>query len=453
MRGVEWSETEYARNGDLHIAYQVLGDGHNDLDLLILPYGMNVSIDARDDQPQWRRFEQRFGTFARAIRFDPRGLGLSDPCTADAPVSAETWAQDALAVLDAVGSEHAALFAVSAGAMVAFVLGAMHPQRTTALVLVNGFARLTSAPDYPCGVPAAVVDEFFADVVSDSRTDDSVDDVALLAPSLAHDPDFRAWWTRSGRRAASPAAASAMHSALYRSDLRSLLPSITAPTLVLHRRDNEMVNLALGHFVADHIDGAQFVALPGADHVPFGGDVDALFGPIEEFLTGTATNPDPDRFLTTVLFSDIVSSTEQAIQAGDRSWRELLDDHDRSVHRQIRRFGGVPIKSTGDGVLATFDGPSHAVRCAIAMRQAAGQLGLAVRIGVHTGEVERRGADIGGVAVHVAARVQAAAAPGEVLVSRVVTDLLLGSGIEVVDRGEHTLKGVPGSWPLFAVDA
>ena len=447
---VDWSRTRYAKSADLHVAYQVLGDG--ELDLLILPYGLNVSIDAHDDEPHWNRFERRLGSFTRAIRFDPRGLGLSDPFEAGSALTIEQWAQDAIAVLDAVGSTRAALFATGGGGLVALMLCAAHPERTTAQVLTNCFARTARAADYPCGVPQHLIDSFF-DAVLDSNAADGAADVALLAPSLAHDADFRTWWARAGRRGASPASALTIQSTLYSSDVRGLLPSIKTPTLVLHRTDNKFIRVGHARYLADHIEGAKLVELPGADHVPFAGDTEALLAEVGEFLTGTAGGgPSGERVLATVLFSDIVGSTSQAAEMGDGRWREMLDDHDRAVARQVRRFAGTQIKTTGDGVLATFEGPTQAIRCGVAMRDAARQLGLDIRVGVHTGEIEKRGNDIGGIAVHIASRVQAEAEPGTVLVSRVVTDLVGGSGLSFRPRGDYELKGVPGSWTLFTAE-
>jgi class 3 adenylate cyclase len=446
---VDWSETRYAKSGELHIAYQVLGEGG--LDLLILPYGLNVSIDAHDEEPHWNRFERRLGSFARAIRFDPRGLGLSDPFESAAALTIEQWTQDAIAVLDAVGSERAALFATAGGGLVALMLCASHPERTTAQVLTHCFARTTRAPDYPFGIPQHVIDSFF-DAVLDSSGADGGQDVALVAPSLAHDPEFRAWWSRAARRGASPASARAIQSTFTGSDVRDLLPLVKTPTLLLHRTGNRFVRVDHARYLAEHIADARLVELPGADHVPFVGDAEALLAEVEQFLTGTTGGPTGERVLATVLFSDIVGSTSQAAAMGDRRWRDLLDDHDRAVARQVQRFQGTRVKATGDGVLATFDGPTQAIRCGVAMRDSARQLGLEIRVGVHSGEIERRGDDIGGIAVNIASRVQAEAEPGTVLVSRVVTDLVAGSGLSFSATGDHELKGVPGTWQLYTAE-
>ena len=447
---MQWSLTRYAMSGDLHIAYQVLGDATNDLDVLILPYGVNVSIDARDEEPHWNRFERRFASFSRVIRFDPRGLGLSDPFESGANLTIEQWAQDAIAVLDAVGSERAALFATGAGGLVALILCATVPDRTRAQVLFHGFARATWAEDYPVGIPQRTLDAFMDDTVFVDVDDETVaDDAAILAPSLAHDPDFRAWWARAGRRGAGPAAARAIHTTFFGSDGRGLLPSVTTPTLLLHRTGTEIFRIGHSRYLAEHLADARLVELPGKDHLPFAGDIEPVLSEIEEFLTGTTGGPSGDRVLATVLFSDIAASTTQAVAMGDARWRELLDDHDRVVARQVQRYAGKQIKTTGDGVLATFEGPTQAIRSGMAIRDAARQLGLGVRVGIHTGEVERRGDDVGGIAVHIAARVQAHAEVGSVVVSRVVTDLVGGSGLVFQDLGDFELKGVPGSWQLF----
>jgi class 3 adenylate cyclase len=273
----------------------------------------------------------------------------------------------------------------------------------------------------------------------------------MSAPSLATDVEFRSWWKRAGERSASPAVARAIDGVTLGTDVRAVLPLINTPTLVLHRVDNAFLPIGHGRYLADNIAGATLVELPGRDHLPYVGDTEALLGEIEEFLTGTRGTPNTDRALATILFTDIVDSTKRAAGTGDRRWRELLDNHDRMAERQVHRFGGRQVKTTGDGILATFDGPARAIQCGLAICDGARQLGMEVRVGVHTGEVERRGDDVAGIGVHIAARVQGCAQPGEVWVSRTVTDLVTGSGITFNDRGEHPLKGVPGAWQLFTV--
>jgi class 3 adenylate cyclase len=359
--------------------------------------------------------------------------------------------QDAIAVLDAVGSSRAALFGVGHGGLVALLLSATTPERTSALVLMHCWARLVRDADCPWGIPQHVVDRFVEAVTDPGYQGEPVDDVAMMAPSLATDPEFRSWWKHAGQQGASPVTARTMNLLGASSDLRSVLPMITTPTLILHRVDNPYVRIGHARYLAEHIADAKLIELPGRDHLPFVGETDELLGEIEEFLTGSRAVPTADRVLATVLFTDIVDSTSRAASTGDRRWRDLLNDHDRMANRQVQRFGGRHVKATGDGILATFDGPARAVQCGLALCEGARQLGLDVRVGLHTGEIERRGDDVAGIGVHIAARVEALAQPGEVWVSRTVTDLVTGSGIDFSDRGEHHLKGVPGTWQLFAV--
>ena len=364
------------------------------------------------------------------------------------PPTVEQWAGDALAVLDDLGIERAAVIGVHFGGLAALLLAATHPERVQALVVVNGYACLTRSDDYPIGVPVPVLERFRETLIDPGPT--GGDDLPLMAPSMASDAAFAAWWRRAGHRGASPAVARAVWRAAE-TDVRTILGGVRVPTLVLHARDNRFCRVGNGRYLAEHIDGARYVELDTADHVPWTGSADVA-GEIEEFLTGTRRMEPSDRLLATVLFSDIVGSTEQATALGDRAWTDRLEQHDRAIDRQLVRFGGHLVKRTGDGVLATFDGPARAVQCAIAMREALGQLGIDVRVGVHTGEIERRGDDVAGVAVHLAQRVQAKANAGEVLVSRTVVDLVVGSDLLFVDRGEHELKGLPGRWRLFAVE-
>ncbi len=449
---METPETRYARRGDLHIGYQVWGQG--DLDILELGTGTFISVDEAADEPRWRRYTERLAGFARLIRFDPAGIGLSDAPTDLAELTFETWVEDALAVMDAVGSTRAALLASSGSALAALLLAAHHPDRTGSLVLVNPSARYLEADDYAIGVPRALVEEFRAGLDPDRPGEGSevLSDLRLFAPAAADDPDFRRWWARASKRGAGPAAAAVLGALTAQADLRHLLPEVAAPTLVLHRRDARVPSVDHGRYVADRIPGARFVLLPGADVVPFVGDTDALLDEIQEFVTGDRYRPGPDRVLATVLFTDIVDSTATAARLGDRRWTEVLLDHDALVRRQLDRFGGTFVKDTGDGALATFDSPARAIRCALALGRQASHLGIALRAGLHAGEIERLGDDVGGIAVHVAARVAAAAWAGEVLVSNTVVDLVEGSGIEFADRGEHTLKGVPGPRRIWAVD-
>lgn len=441
-------ETSYATTADgLHIGYQV--EGSSPLTVLEIANGTLFSVDAASEQPTWQAYVDKLASFSRVIRFDLRGIGLSDPLGSSDPPTVEQWASDALAVLDNEGIQQAALLGVHFGGLAAIFLAAIHPERVRALVVVNGFARLTRSNDYPFGVPASVVERFRESLVEPGPA--SEDDLPLMAPSMASDANFATWWRRAGHRGASPSTARAVWRAAE-TDVRPILDGLQVPTLVLHARDDRFCRVDNGRYLAAHIAGANCVELDTADHVPWTSRAD-IAGEIEEFLTGTRQIALSDRLLATVLFSDIVESTQQAAAIGDRAWTALLEQHDRAIDRQLTRFGGRLIKRTGDGVLATFDGPARAVHCAVAIHDALGQLGIAVRLGVHTGEIERRGDDVAGVAVHIAQRVQGKAGPGEVLVSRTVVDLVVGSDLHFVDRDEYELKGLPGTWHLFSVEA
>jgi class 3 adenylate cyclase len=443
---LEVPEPRYAKTIDgLHIAYQVEGTGP--LDLIEISNGTLFSIDATAEQPRWQNYVDRLASFARFIRFDLRGVGLSDPLGSSELPTIEQWASDALAVLDAAEVTRAAVLGVSMGGLAALLLAATHPERVQALVVVNGYASILRSDDYPVGVPPQVWERFSEALVEPGPG--SADDLPMMAPGLVSDSGFSNWWRRAGHRGASPA----MARAVWRTsgtDLRSILGTVGVPTLVVHAADNQFVRVGHGRYLAEHIPGARYVELETADHIPWASDAD-FAGEIEEFLTGDRQLGPSNRLLATVLFTDIVSSTEQATALGDRAWNERLELHDRAVDRQLARFGGHLVKRTGDGVVATFDGPARAVQCATAIRDAVRQLGLQIRIGLHTGEIEQRRDDVAGIAVHLAQRVQSTARPDEVLVSRTVVDLVVGSGLKFEDRGEHELKGVSGSWLLYAV--
>ncbi len=442
-------DTMYARTPDgAHIAYQILGAGP--IDLLEPSGGSYISIDVRDEEPRWYRFERRLASFSRLIRFDPRGIGLSDPISPSSPPTIEDWVSDAEAVLDAVSSDRAAILGQGRGGMLSIVLSATRPDRVRAQVLAHAFARLLQAPDYPEGVPAAVFDRFVSGVVWTEGETEVLDDVALLLPSLAEDVSFRRWWQRAGRAGASPAVARAQYEMAVNSDLRAVLPTITTPTLVLHRRENAYYPVGLGRYLAAHIPGARYVELEGADHFLWAGDAGAVLDEIEEFLTGTLGRGEPDRVLATIMFTDIGGSTVRAALMGDRAWSDLLGRHHAVVRRQLVRFRGREIDTAGDGFFASFDGPARAIRCAQAIVESVRELGLEVRAGVHTGECEVVvGGRVAGIAIHTGARVASLAKPGEVLVSSTVKDLVAGSGIQFEDRGSHMLKGV-GEWHLYA---
>lgn len=439
----------FAKDGDVSVAYQVFGV--DSPDLLVYSSGM-LPIDSMNDEPLLARFHHRLASFRRLIRFDQRGIGMSDSVGPASPPTLEQWMADALAVLNAAGSQRAALFAPRDTSLEAVMLAATHPDRVSGLVIVNGTARFARADDYPVGIPQQVLDRFMDLNTEPDALDRGYDALGFWAPSVADDDAFRSWWNRAGNRGASPATARLLDRVRIQADVRALLPLVRVPTLILHRRDNASTRVGQGRYLAEHIPDAKYVELPGADDLYWVGDTEAMLDEIEEFLTCARRGPDPDRILATVMFTDIVGSTDHLAQPGDRRWRDLLDRHDQAVRRQLERFRGREVKMTGDGVLATFDGPARAVLCASAIRDAASQLGLKVRAGVHIGEVEVRGQDVGGMAVHIAARVAALAEPRQVLVSRTVVDVIVGSGIQTADHGEHVLKGVPGSWHLFAVE-
>lgn len=355
---------------------------------------------------------------------------------------------DVRAVMDAAGSKRAALFGISEGGPMCITFAAAYPDRTSAVVLYGTFARLTGAPDYPIGSPPEALEQFTDRMADGWGTGVSV---RAFAPSLAGDEAFRRSWGRLERLSVSPAGIRTLLRIIQATDVRHVLRVVRVPTLVLHRDGDRVVPIALGRYIAEGIPGARFIALLGADHAPSVGDMDALIGEVEEFVTGVRHAPETDRILATVMFTDIARSTERAAEVGDRRWRELLDAYQAMVRRELGRFRGREIDTAGDGFLASFDGPARAIRCALAAVEGARRLGLEIRAGLHTGECELMGDKLGGIAVHVGARVMASAAPGEVLVSSTVKDLVAGAGIAFESRGAHTLKGVPGEWGLYRV--
>ncbi|MGH2795170.1 MAG: adenylate/guanylate cyclase domain-containing protein, partial [Actinomycetota bacterium] len=393
-------------------------------------------------------FLERLASFSRLIIFDKRGTGLSDPVPVSTPATIEQRMDDVRAVMDAAGSERAALLGLSEGGPMSMVFAATYPERTTALILTGTFARATSAPDYDIGVPREFVEPAIDEII-DSWGEGLI--LQLAAPSM-DTPANRKELGRYERSAASPGMVRALMRLNLDIDVRPILSTINVPTLVLHREGDRMTPVEMGRYLAEHIPGAKMVALSGVDHVPWAGDVDRFVDEIQEFLTGSRVEARPDRVLATVMFNDIVSSTERAAEMGDRAWKKVLDRFYETAGRQVERFGGRLVQTTGDGVLATFDGPARGVRSATAIREAVRPLGIEIRAGLHTGECELRGSNIGGIAVHIGARVSAKAGAGEVLVSRTVRDLVVGSGLEFGDRGEHELKGVPGTWQLFSVE-
>jgi class 3 adenylate cyclase len=461
------TRTRYAKCGDADIAYQVLGNGPRDL---LLFTGAIIPIECMDEEPSMARFQRRLASFGRLIRFDQRGVGLSDRGSPSTPPTGTDWVEDALTVLDAVGSGEVTVIAPYLSAAEGITLSARRPDRVVSLVVVNGSARLLSAPDYGLGMRHDLFHSLMLPVLepdADEQNNDDVatdapslaldhalrDVVATVAPSLARDRAFREWFDRAGNLGATPAMAAARWAAVFSSDVRPLLSKIDVPALIIHRRDIVAPFLEVGHgrYLAEHIPSAKYVELSGKDALYWVGDTRDVLDEIEEFVTGTRGGPGGDRVLATILFTDIVGSTDRAAHLGDEPWRDLLDRHDQRVRTQIGRFRGREVNTAGDGFVAIFDSPSRAIECARAIRDSLKPLDIEIRGGIHTGEVEIRGDDIAGLAVHIGARVASAAGPGEVLVSGAVPPLLAGSGIEFFDRGVQDLKGVPGRWALFAV--
>ena len=435
--------TRYAKSGDLHIAYQVAGSGP--IDLVYVPTWIS-QVEVVTEEPTIAAFIERLCRFARVISFDRRGSGLSDPWVG--PPTLEDQIDDVLAVMDAVGSQRAAMMGSLEGGPLAMTFAASHPERTRALVLYATFSRTLWAPDYDWADPEEVRNERIRWLVDQWGEGG----VALgIAPSRADEPTFREWAGKMERYSASPGTIRKIMQFIGETDVRHVLPTIRVPTLVMHRRDDPSLKIEHSRHIAEHVPGARFVELEGSDGLFSVGDSEAVLGEIEEFLTGTRHEREADRVLATVLFTDIVDSTARAADLGDSQWRSLLERHDRAVRRELERHRGRCVKSTGDGVLATFDGPARAIRAAGAIAGAVRPLGVEIRGGLHTGEVEVIGDDVGGLAVHIGARVMHRAEPGEVLVSSTVKDLVVGSGINFEERGTHELKGVPGEWRLFAV--
>jgi class 3 adenylate cyclase/pimeloyl-ACP methyl ester carboxylesterase len=440
-------ETKYARSGDIGIAYQVYGEG--DLDLVVA-FPFVSHLDMLWEVPAMERFIRRLGTFARVIPFDRRGVGLSDPV--DSTTTLEERMDDVRAVMDAAGSERAALLGMSEGAMMCMLFAAAHPERTSSLVLWGAMARSTWAEDYPWAPPREAVLEAEHELMFPYWGQGATIDV--FSPSLADDPKAREMQARFERQSASPMRVGQLLQMFLDTDVRDALPLIHTPTLVIHRRGDRAVNYRAARWLAEQIENSTYLELDGVDHFPWSseGTSDGM-DEIEEFLTGSRPAPSPQRVLATVLFTDIVDSTKHAAELGDRRWRELLEQHQSLVRERLERFEGSEINTTGDGFLATFDGPTRAVECARAIADAMPTLGIEIRAGLHAGEVELMGDDVGGIAVHVAARIAALAGPGEVLASRTVRDLAVGSGIDFRPGGSHRLKGVAEEWEVFGVEA
>ena len=438
-------ETTYVKTESGYIAYQLVGRGERDLLFTTSPMH---NIDVMWERPSIAHFFQRLATMGRLISYNPRGTGISGMTSS--VTSLQDWVDDAKGVLDAVGVERSAIIGDTEGGPTAMMFAATYPERTSALVLVNTFARFLRDDDFPWGLPHENVPRLVESFENMFGTGAMVD---VLAPSEAGSAEFREWYGRYQRLSmrGPGMAATGYRAFLLELDLRPILSTIRVPTLVLHRVGNRFVRVDHGRYLGRSIPGARYVELPGEDALYFAGESDAILDEIEEFLTGARAAPAADRVLATVLFTDVVDSTRRAADLGDRRWKDVLDRHDEVVRRQLARFRGREVVTTGDGFLATFDGPARAITCAREIGSEVHQLGIDVRAGLHTGEVQLRGDDVSGIAVHLAARVMGLAGPGEVLASSTVKDLVVGSGIEFDDRGAHELKGVPGEWRLYAV--
>jgi pimeloyl-ACP methyl ester carboxylesterase len=436
-------ETRYVASGYVHIAYQVLGDGPRDL---VLVPGWLSNIEVFWEEPTLVRFLQRLATFSRLILFDKRGTGLSDRVP-DMP-TLETRMDDVRAVMEAVGSERAALLGYSEGGPMCALFAATFPAKTSALIMIGGYAARVRTPDHPWMLTA----EEHSQYIEATRRDwGGPVGLESRAPTMATDERFRTWWARLLRMSASPGANVALLKMNAAVDIRHVLPSVRVPTLIVHNVGDRLLDVRCSRYMAKRIPGAKYVELDGIDHLPWVGNPDAILDEIEEFLTGVRTGPDPDRVLATVMFTDIVGATERAVELGDRAWRDLLEHHHALIRDALVRFRGREVDTAGDGFFATFDGPARAIRCACAISKSVRHLGIDIRVGLHTGECEVIGAKVGGVAVHIGARVAGVAEASEVLVSSTVKDLVAGSGIDFRSRGAHTLKGIPGEWHLFAV--
>jgi class 3 adenylate cyclase/pimeloyl-ACP methyl ester carboxylesterase len=438
-------ETKFTKVGGDRVAYQVLGDGP--IDLVYLP-SIGDCIDVRWEFPPYVSFLSRLSSFSRLIMFDRRGIGASNSVPLEPLPGWEECADDARAVMDAVGSERAAIFGVNEASRVAMLFAATQPERTRGLTVFNGSASTMSDPAVPGGMSDTLRAELSAIVEEVWGTETLVQ---VSSPDLADDRVYAKWLAKTTRMACSPREAAAYIFAIQRVDIRPMLPTIRVPTLVLNRKDQDRTPLDSGQYLADHIPDARFVVIPGTSVHPYLKPTSLILDEVEGFITGTPPSKDNDRALAAILFTDIVGSTERAAALGDRRWRNVLETHLGLTRTIVDEHRGRVVKATGDGVLATFDGPGRAIRCAFALNEAVRPLGVEIRAGLHTGEVEVIEDDVGGIAVHIAARVMAQAGPGELLVSGVVPPLVAGSGIEFDDRGEHELRGVPGTWKLFAV--
>jgi class 3 adenylate cyclase/alpha-beta hydrolase superfamily lysophospholipase len=438
-------ETHWADSGGVSIAYQVRGEGP--LDLVLVP-GFVSQVELLDEDPSTARFLRRLAAFSRLLIFDKRGQGLSD--RPGRPPTLEESMDDLKAVIEAAGFKRPAIFGVSEGGPMSALYAATYPGQVSALVLFGTFARMVETEGFAHGISDQALDRWGAVVRRDWGGPVALD---IWAPSRVGDREFERWWARLLRQGTSPAGAIALMDLYREMDVRAILPTIDVPTLVIHREGDRMIAVEQGRYLAEAIPDAGYVELPGRDHLPFAGDLDGLLDEVEDFLVGSRGAAESERALATILFTDIVGSTERAAALGDRGWRQLLERHDAAVRHQLARYRGREVKTMGDGFLATFDGPARAIRCATAVREEVSGLGIDVRAGIHTGEVELIGEDVGGMAVNIGARIGALAEPGEVLVSSTVRELVVGSGLEFAERGVETLKGAPGEWRLFAIES
>lgn len=437
-------DTRYARLEDAYIAYQAVGSGPRDIVFMSAWFS---HVDGRWEEPRFAAMLRRLSGLGRLIVFDKRGSGASDPLPTMEPTW-EDWADDIRAVMDAVGSERATVIGVGDSGPMALLFAATHPERVSSLVVVNTGARLLRDDDYPWGLTAEDLERFLTQAKETWGTGGLTD---AFSPSAATDERYRQWWARYQRMGASPGRSVKMARLIFDMDVRNVLSTISVPTLVLHRRDFRLFPVEFGRYLAEHIPGAKLVELDGADGFIYLGDMNGVMDEIEEFVTGARRAPDIDRVLATVLITDMVGSTDLAGQLGDHRWRQILDQHDEIVRGGLAAYRGRLHRTTGDGILASFEGPGRAIRCAFEVRDALRRLGVEIRTGIHTGEIELRGNEIGGIAVHIAARLMTEAAGGEIIASSTVKDLVTGSEISFVDRGTHALKGVPQEWRLYVV--
>jgi class 3 adenylate cyclase len=443
---VDYPETRYARSKEGNVAYHVVGDGPRDL--VFIPWWA-TNVEIMWEEPSIARFLKRLASFSRLICFDKRGAGVSDPVPLAALPTLEQWSDDVRTVMEAAGSQRAALLGFAHGGQMAMLFAATYPAQTSALILLDAFARQFGVDDQPWGFSFGRLPLSLDEIEELWGTGARLD---VFAPRAAHDERFRRWYARYERLSLSPRMLRAVVASDFEKDLRGILPAIRVPTLVLHRAGNRFIDVRLGRYVAEHIAGAKFLEIPGDDHLFHLGETETILNFIEEFLTGERPVPEVDRVLATVLFTDIVGSTECAAALGDHAWRSLLDAHHEVARRELERHRGREIEFAGDGLLATFDGPARAIRCACAIAEGVRALGIEIRAGLHTGEIELADRAVRGIAVHIGARVAAEAGPGEVLVSSTVKDLVAGSGLRFVDCGLRALKGVPDEWRLFRVD-